>query len=59
MHIAAYMETEKSLLPALKRFSRELKLKRKNFSKIIKIGRTHCQDAVPITLGQEFSGYEA
>jgi len=58
MHIATYIEVNRSLIPALRNFVKALYTKKKEFSSIIKIGRTHCQDAVPITLGQEFSGYE-
>jgi len=57
MHIAAVLEIKNYLLPALKKFQRVLKKKEKEFQNIIKIGRTHLQDATPITLGQEFSGY--
>lgn len=57
MHIASCMEINKNLLPALFRLSKELGQKEKEYAKIIKIGRTHLQDAVPLTLGQEFSGY--
>lgn len=57
MHIATAMETHKKLLPALKHFHRELEIKAKAFAKLIKVGRTHLQDATPVTLGQEFSGY--
>ena len=57
MHIASCMELEKNLLPAILKLSKELGQKEKEFERIIKIGRTHLQDAVPLTLGQEFSGY--
>ena len=57
MHIAIVIETKRKLLPSLKLLSSELKKKSKQFNKIIKVGRTHLQDATPITLGQEFSGY--
>lgn len=57
MHIAAVIEIEDLLLPALKRLHTELKNKENAFSKIIKVGRTHLMDATPLTLGQEFSGY--
>ncbi len=57
MHIAASLEIINNLLPALKKFINELLQKEKAFNRIIKIGRTHLQDATPITLGQEFSGY--
>ncbi|GAB7344886.1 hypothetical protein MBLNU457_3325t1 [Dothideomycetes sp. NU457] len=57
MHIAAVLEFEEELLPALKSLKDALKKKQDQFEKIIKIGRTHLQDATPLTLGQEFSGY--
>ena len=59
MHISAVIETEDKLLPALFHFKEALEKKAETFSKIIKIGRTHTQDATPLTLGQEFSGYAA
>ncbi len=59
MHIAAAEEISHRLLPALKHFRDELDKKSKSFNQIIKIGRTHTQDATPLTLGQEFSGYTA
>jgi fumarate hydratase class II len=58
MHISVAQETIKKLLPSLKILEKELKKKSKEFNKIIKIGRTHLQDATPISLGQEFSGYQ-
>ncbi len=57
MHIAAVTELEDALLPALQRLYRALDDKAEAFVDIVKIGRTHLQDAVPMTLGQEFSGY--
>uniref|UniRef100_A0A914RLP6 fumarate hydratase n=1 Tax=Parascaris equorum TaxID=6256 RepID=A0A914RLP6_PAREQ len=57
MHIAVAREVNSRLLPALKQLRDSLAKKSKEFEKIIKIGRTHTQDAVPLTLGQEFSGY--
>ncbi|XP_019864881.2 fumarate hydratase, mitochondrial isoform X1 [Aethina tumida] len=57
MHIAVAMEIEHTLLPGLMMLKDSLKKKAHEFDKIIKIGRTHTQDAVPLTLGQEFSGY--
>ncbi|KAF2873070.1 L-Aspartase-like protein [Massariosphaeria phaeospora] len=57
MHIAAVMDLEESLLPALSSLRDALNKKSQQFAKIIKIGRTHLQDATPLTLGQEFSGY--
>jgi fumarate hydratase, class II len=59
MHIAAACEISKRLLPALERLHTELTRKTKTFRAIVKIGRTHVQDATPLTLGQEFSGYAA
>ncbi|KAE8150025.1 fumarate hydratase [Aspergillus avenaceus] len=59
MHIAAVLELEGVLLPSLKSLRDALQVKVENFDKIIKIGRTHLQDATPLTLGQEFSGYVA
>lgn len=58
MHIATAMEIEHTLMPGLKMLAEGLKKKSDEFKDIIKIGRTHTQDAVPLTLGQEFSGYE-
>lgn len=57
MHIAAVEQIEDQLLPALKNFHHALLEKEKEFSTIIKVGRTHLMDATPLTLGQEFSGY--
>ena len=57
MHIAAASELVTHLLPALKHMHAALDAKAKEFRDIIKIGRTHLQDATPLTLGQEFSGY--
>ena len=59
MHIAAAEEINKTLLPALKKLRDALNAKAEEFADIIKIGRTHTQDATPLTLGQEFSGYVA
>jgi len=59
MHIAAAIAIRDQLLPALKSLQTALDKKTRQFSKIIKIGRTHTMDATPITLGQEFSGYAA
>ena len=56
-HIAAVTTIEKVLLPALKNFHKELTKKAKEFKDLVKTGRTHLMDAVPVTLGQEFSGY--
>src|SRR6202042_2436172 len=57
MHIAAAAETARRLLPAVKKLRDALDDKAKEFADIVKIGRTHLQDATPLTLGQEFSGY--
>lgn len=59
MHIAAAKAIHESLLPSLKHMHRTLVKKQNEFANIIKIGRTHLQDATPLTLGQEFSGYAA
>lgn len=59
MHIAAATILTKKLLPALQRLREALAVKSQAFADIVKIGRTHLQDAVPLTLGQEFSGYVA
>ena len=59
MHIAIAMETKKKLLPSLELLNTELKKKVSKFKNIIKVGRTHLQDATPISLGQEFSGYQS
>jgi fumarate hydratase class II len=57
MHIAAACETSRRLLPALRELGSALERKAHDFAGIVKIGRTHLQDATPLTLGQEFSGY--
>ncbi len=57
MHISVYSLILNSLVPNLKILEKELSLKARKFDKIFKIGRTHLQDATPITLGQEFGGY--
>lgn len=59
MHVAAAREVERLLLPTLRRLRDALERKAAAFDGIVKIGRTHLQDAVPLTLGQEFSGYVA
>lgn len=59
MHIAASEHVVHHLLPALKHLHAALDAKAKAFAHIIKIGRTHTQDATPLTLGQEFGGYAA
>jgi len=57
MHIAAATETRQRLLLAVKKIRDALDAKAKEFADIVKIGRTHLQDATPLTVGQEFSGY--
>ena len=59
MHIAVAQQAKQCLLPALKALRSALKAKALAFEAIVKIGRTHLQDATPVTLGQEFGGYEA
>jgi fumarate hydratase class II len=59
MHIAAVVEIEGDLIPALTSLRDALQAKADSFQDIIKIGRTHLQDATPLTLGQEFGGYAA
>jgi fumarate hydratase, class II len=59
MHIAAATRIVGDLIPALSELHRALRKKQKEFAHIVKIGRTHTQDATPLTLGQEFSGYAA
>ncbi len=59
MHIATVMSFYTKLLPSLTLLLRELTIKENQFKDIIKVGRTHTQDATPITLGNEFSGYAA
>ena len=57
MHIAAVEQIHHELIPALEHLHKALDEKANKWNDIIKIGRTHCQDATPLTLGQEFSGY--
>ena len=57
MHIASVIQIQKKLIPSLKEMLSVLQKKTREFKKIIKIGRTHMQDATPLTLGDEFSGY--
>ena len=57
IHISVYMDIANKLLPSLTKLEKSLLDKKKQFDSIIKIGRTHLQDATPISLGQEFSGY--
>ena len=59
INIAAALQLKTNMEPALKKIEATLKLQAKKWSKIIKIGRTHLQDATPLSLGQEFSGYAA
>ncbi len=58
MHVATALVTYEKLLPTLVRFANELALKEEKFKEVVKIGRTHTQDATPVTLGQEFSAYK-
>jgi fumarate hydratase, class II len=59
VHLAALGELEHDLLPALERLAAALEAKAKEFDDVVKSGRTHLMDAVPVTLGQEFGGYAA
>ena len=59
LHVAVAIELERTLLPAVEALRAALAVKAEAFATIIKIGRTHLQDAVPLSLGQEFSGYGA
>ena len=59
MHIAIAIEAKKKLLPSLDLLNQELKRKVSKFKSIVKVGRTHLQDATPLSLGQEFSGYQS
>jgi fumarate hydratase class II len=59
MHVAAAKAVTQRLLPALQALSTELKTQSARYARLVKIGRTHLQDATPLTLGQEFSGYAA
>ena len=59
MHIAIALETKNKLLPSLELLNKELKKKVSKFRSIVKVGRTHLQDATPLSLGQEFSGYQS
>src|SRR5207302_265342 len=59
MHIAAARALHHDVLPAVQRLAATLAAKQAAFDRIVKIGRTHLQDATPLTLGQEFSGYVA
>ncbi|MFL5842198.1 MAG: class II fumarate hydratase [Thermoleophilaceae bacterium] len=59
VHLAALSEAQDELLPALAKLQRSLEAKSQEFAEIVKAGRTHLMDAVPVTLGQEFGGYAA
>ena len=59
MHISIAIQTREKLLPSLRLLEKELTRKTKEFKSIVKVGRTHLQDATPLTLGQEFSGYQS
>jgi len=59
MHVAAVIAIERKLTPAVRRLRDTLDRKSREYMRIVKIGRTHLQDATPLTLGQEFSGYVA
>jgi fumarate hydratase class II len=59
MHVAATAEMTSRLLPAVRHLRDRLQAKAEEFARVVKIGRTHLQDATPLTLGQEFSGYVA
>ncbi len=59
MHVAAYLEVATNLIPAIKELRDTFKVKQNEFWDVVKIGRTHLQDATPITLGQEISGWRA
>jgi fumarate hydratase, class II len=59
MYVAATSALTHNLLPALRQLEASLRFKAQEFASLTKIGRTHLQDATPITLGQEFSGYVA
>lgn len=58
MHIAVGEQAQQQLLPSIKAFLQSLKTKKQQFEGVVKIGRTHFMDATPLTLAQEFSGYE-
>jgi fumarate hydratase, class II len=59
VHLAALAESQRELIPALKKLQSSLEAKANEFKDIVKAGRTHLMDAVPVTLGQEFGGYAA
>ncbi|MBB5351835.1 fumarate hydratase class II [Haloferula luteola] len=58
MHVAAVKATKRHLLPELEALAQALLEKARAFAEVVKIGRTHCQDATPLTVGQEFGGYQ-
>lgn len=58
IHIAVLLEVKSKLLPSVSTLRMALRAKQHEFSKVVKVGRTHLQDATPITLGQEFGGYD-
>ena len=58
MHISAVMEVERLLIPSITQLRNTFASKAKDFNDVVKIGRTHLMDATPVTVGQEFSGYE-
>jgi fumarate hydratase class II len=58
MHISIILSTQKALIPAINKLIKTLEKKEREFKNIIKVGRTHLQDATPITIAQEFSGYK-
>ena len=59
MHVSIAIKAKEKLLPSLKLLEKELAKKSREFKNIVKVGRTHLQDATPLTLGQEFSGYQS
>jgi fumarate hydratase class II len=59
MHVAAYKKIFENLIPAIQELKSTLAMKEKSYKNIVKIGRTHLQDATPLTLGQEISGWRA
>ncbi|HEY0203278.1 MAG TPA: class II fumarate hydratase [Acetobacteraceae bacterium] len=59
MHVAAIAETDDRLLPQVEALAKEIEVKAEDWKAVVKIGRTHLEDAVPLTVGQEWSGYAA
>ncbi len=59
VHLGAVAEVHEKLLPAIERLARSFDAKADEFADVVKAGRTHMMDAVPVTLGQEFAGYAA